>query len=165
MLAAAMTVVVMMAAVAVAVMMVVGAALGIKRCFDRLKPSSKAAQHIFDHVIAPDAQPLAHDLDVDVTIADMPGKARQIVGVGGGDFDQRLGPADDPNDCAVFQHEAIPIPQRHRLWKIEQKLGAALAAQQHPPAMALMRIERDRVDGACLIPMSGSFNFARALHG
>src|ERR1700733_10909393 len=62
---------VMMMAVAVFVtlsrMMIVGAALGIKRRFERRQPCAEPAQHIFDDVIAPQAQPLADDLHVDVT--------------------------------------------------------------------------------------------------
>jgi hypothetical protein len=148
-----------------ALVMVVGAALGIKRRFDRLKPGTEAAQHILDHMIAPDAQPLADDLHVDVTITDVPRKARQIVGVGGGDFDERLGPADHADDRAVVEHETVAVAERGGLRQIEQKFGAALTAQHHPPAMALMRIEEDGVDGARFIPVSGGFDGARALHG
>ena len=162
MLVAAMIVVVVMT---VAVVMLVSAAFGIKRRFHRFKPRAKAAQHIFDHMIAPDAQPLADDLNIDVTIADVPGEARETVGVAGGDFDQRLRAADHANDSAIVEHEAVAVPQRGGLRQIEQKFGAALAVQHHPPAMALMRVERDRVDGACLIPVSGGFDGARALHG
>jgi hypothetical protein len=155
----------LVAAVAVVVMMVVGAALGIKRRFDRRKPRAETAQHILDDVIAADAQPLAYELDVDVTIADMPGEPRQIVSSGGADFDQRLGPADHPDDGAVFEHKAVAVPQRGGVRKIEQEFRAALAAQHHAPAVALVRIKLDRIDGALLIPMSGGFDVARVLHG
>jgi hypothetical protein len=149
----------------VAVMMLVGPALGIKRRFDRLKSRPKAAQHVFDHMIAPDAQPLADDLHVDMTIADVPGEARQIVSIGGRDFDQRLRPADHADDGAVVEHEAVAVAERSGLRQIEQKFGAALTAQHHPSAMALVRVERNGIDGACLIPVSGGFDGARALHG
>lgn len=151
--------------VMVAVVMLVRAALGIKRRFNRLKPRTKAAQHIFDDMIAPDAQPLADDLDVDVTITDVPGKAREIVGVGGGNFHERFGPADDLDDRAVFEDEAVAVPQRGGLRQIEQKCRAALAMEHDAPAMALMRVEFDRIDGFCTIPMSGGFDLARVLHG
>ena len=161
MLVAAVIVVMVM----MAVVMLVGATLGIKRRFDRFKPCTKAAQHIFDHMIAPDAQPLADDLHVDVTVADVPGEAREIVGVGSGDFNERLRPADDTDDRAVVEHKAVAVAQRCGLRQIEQKFCAALTAQHHPPAMTLMRVERNRIDGAPLIPVSGGFDGARALHG
>jgi hypothetical protein len=151
--------------VMVPVVMLVGATLGIKRRFYRLKPRTEAAQHIFDHMIAPDAQPRADDLDVDVTIADVPGKAREIVSVGSGNFNERLRPADHADNGAIVEYEAVAVAERRGLRQIEQKLCAALAAQHNPPAMTLMRVERNGVDGACLIPVSGGFDGASALHG
>jgi hypothetical protein len=165
MLGAATLVVMMMVATAMGVAVFIGAAFGIERRFERLKPRAEPAQHIFDHVIAADAQPLADNLDVDVTIADVPSEAGQIVGVRGGDFDKRLGPADDPDDRAVLEHEAVAVPERDGLRKIEQEFCATLAAQHHAPAMTFVRVERNRIDSACLIPMSGGLDIARALHG
>jgi hypothetical protein len=95
----------------------------------------------------------------------VPGEAGQIVRVAGGDFDKRLWPADDPDYRTVLEHEAIAVAERDGLRKIEQKFCAALAAQHHAPAMTFVRVERDRIDGACLIPMSGGFDVAGALHG
>ena len=160
MLVAAMVVV-----ITVAVVMIVGAALRIERRVDGRKPRAEATQHVFDHMVAADAQPLARDLHVDVTIADMPGEARQIVGAGRGDFDERLRAADHTDDCPVVQHEAVAVAERGGLRKVEQKFGAVLAVQHHAAAMALMGIELNRVDGFCLIPMSGGFDVARVLHG
>jgi hypothetical protein len=148
-----------------AVVMLVGAPLGIKGGFDRLKPRTKAAQHVFDHMVAPDAQPLADDLHVDMTIADMPGEPRQIVRIDGADLNQRLGPADYPDYCAVVEHEAVAVTKRRGVRQIKQEFCAALTAEHHPSAMALIRIELDRVDRAFLIPMSCRFNGARMLHG
>ena len=144
--------------------MIVGAALGIKRRFDRRQPCAEPAQHIFDNVIAPDAQSLADDLDVDVTIADMPREACQIVSIRSGDFNQRLGPPNDADDRAVVEHQAVAVAQRGGLRKIEQEFCAALAAQHDAAAMAVMRVERDRVDGCRLIPMSGGFDVVCAFH-
>ena len=158
-------IVVMVMAVAVAVVLFVGATLGIKRRLDRLKPRTKAAQHIFDHMIAPDAQPLTDQLHVDVTIADMPGEPREIVGIRRGDFNKRLRPANHADYRAVVEHEAVAVTKRRGVRQIKQEFCAALTAEHHPPAMALIRIELDRVDRVCLIPMSCRFNGARVLHG
>src|ERR1700722_19396329 len=150
--------------VPVPMMMIVGAAFGIKRRFDRLQPCAEPAQHLLDDVIAPDAQPFADDLNVDVTIADVPSKPRQVVAVRGGDFNERLGPPDDPYDRAVLEHQAVAVAQRSGLRKIEQEFRSALAAQHDTAAMAVMRVECDRVDGLRLFPMAGSFNVVNALH-
>jgi hypothetical protein len=156
--------VVLMMRVIVAVVMVVGAAFGIEHRFNRRQPRAEPAQHLLDDVIAPDAQPFADDLDVDVTIADVPSKPGQVVAIDGGDFNERLGLPDDPHDCAVLEHQPVAIAQRGRLRKVEQEFRAALAAQHDAAAMAVMRVECDRVDGLRLVPMAGSFNVVNALH-
>ena len=148
----------------VPLMMIVGAALGVEWRLDRREPRAKPAQHVFDDVIAPDAQPLARDLHVDVAIADMPGEPCQIVAIRSGDFDQRLGPPDHADDCAILEHQSVAVAQRGGLRKIEQEFRAALAAQHDPPAMAVMRIKRDRIDGFRLVPMPGRFDVVCALH-
>jgi hypothetical protein len=165
MLVAAMVIfIVMMMAVIVAVVMIVGAALRIKWRFDGRQPCAEPAEHIFDDVIAPDAQPLADNLHVDVTITNVPGQPRQIVAVGSGDFNKRLRPSDDADDRAVLEHQAVAVAQRGGLWEIEQEFCAALAAQHDAAAMAVMRIECDRVDRRRLIPMSGGFDVVCAFH-
>src|SRR6202167_4592688 len=98
--------------VTLSMMMIVGAAFGIKRRFDRRQPRAEPAQHIFDDVIAPDAQPLADDLHVEVTIADMPGQPRQVVNVRSGDFNERLGPSHDAGDRGVLAHQTVTLAQR-----------------------------------------------------
>ena len=170
MLVLAMIVIVVMAvmrmavAVPVPLMMIVGAALGVEWRLDRREPRAKPAQHVFDDVIAPDAQPLARDLHVDVAIADMPGEPCQIVAIRSSDFDQRLGPPDHADDCAILEHQSVAVAQCGGLRKIEQEFRAALAAQHDPPAMAVMRIKRDHIDGFRLVPMPGRFDVVCALH-
>lgn len=143
---------------------IVRSTLRVKRCFERREPCAESAQHVLDHVIAPDAQAVADDLDVDVTIANVPGEPRQLVRVRRCNLDQRLGAADDPNDPAVVEHDAIAIMQGRSLRQIEQKPRAALTAQDDTAAMPLMGIERNGIDGACGVPMTGGFDFARTLH-
>ena len=168
MLVVAMIVAVVVMTVAVLVSMpvlgIVGAALWIERRFHRRQSCAEPAQHIFNNVIAPDAKPLAHNLHVDVTIADMPGKPRQIVAVRGGDFNERLGPPDDADDRTIFQHQAIAVAQRSRLRQIEQEFGAALTIKHDAAAMAVVGIEGHGIDGLCLVPMSGGFDVVCALH-
>src|SRR5262245_51343914 len=46
---------------------------------DRGEPRAQAAQHLFQHAVAPDAQPVAYHLHLGVAIADVPGEARELV--------------------------------------------------------------------------------------
>src|SRR5215831_18897681 len=121
--------------------------LRVERRLDRSEPRAEAAQHLFQHAIAPDAQPVAHHLHLGVAIADVPGEAGELVRACGRDLEQRLRLAGHAHDGAVLEHKAVAVFQRGRLRQIEQKRRAALPCQRDPAAMALVRIEHDAVDG------------------
>src|SRR5262245_8612856 len=57
---------------------------------DRGEPRAQAAQHLFQHAVAPDAQPVAYHLHLSVAIADVPGEARELVRACGRDLEERL---------------------------------------------------------------------------
>ena len=121
-------IVAMMMAVCVTVV-IVGAVLRIERRFERRQPRAEPAQHVLDYVVAPDPQPIADDLYIDVPVTDMPGEPRQLMRIRRRDLDERLRPADNPDDGAVVEDQAIAIVQGRGLRQIEQKARTALAAQ------------------------------------
>jgi hypothetical protein len=142
----------------------VGAMLWIEWHFHRREPRAEPAQHVLDHMVTANAQPIADDLHVDMPVADMPGEPRQFVTIGRGDFDQRLRPAGDAHDAAVVEHETVTVTQCRRLRQVEQEGRAALAGQNGTAAMALMRIERNLIDGAGAVPLACDLDCMRAFH-
>ena len=126
----------------------VGPGLGLERGLYSGKMRAEPAQHLFQHAILPDAQPLAHDLNIGVAVSDMPGQARDLGRIGRHDLDQRLWLAGNQDDGAVVEHEAVAVVQHGRVRKIEQDLCAPLAAQDHAATMALIGIEHQPVDDA-----------------
>jgi hypothetical protein len=145
-------------------MLTVGAVLRIERRFHRKKLRTELAQHVLDHMIAAHAQPVADDLHLDMTVADMPGEPRQIMTSGGGNFDQRFRPTDDAHDAAVVEHEAVTVPQGGRLRQVEQKGRAALTGQDDAAAMPFVRVEQDSIDRRSAVPMARRLDGARAFH-
>ena len=129
--------------------------LRIEGRLERAHARTQAAQHVFEHVVAPDSQPVAHHLHVGMAIADVPGEPGQIVRRCRSDFDQRLRLAGDAHHGAVLEHEAIAVAQGGRMRQIKQERRAALAGQGHAPAMAIVGIEHDAVDGARRVPGAG----------
>ena len=136
----------------------VGAGLGLERRLDCGEMRAKAAQHLFQHAIPPDAQPLAHDLNIGVTVADMPGEPRKLPRIGRHDLDQRLALAGNQDDGAVVEHEAVAVVQHGRVRKVEQDLCAPLAGQDHAATMALIGIEHHPVDDARSIKLIRAAN-------
>jgi hypothetical protein len=150
--------------VAMTVRLGVRALLRIKRRVDRSEPSAEPPQHVLDHMIAANTQPVADDLHLDMPIADVPGQPRQHMAVGGGDFDQRLRAADDPHDAAIVEHKTVAVAQSDDLGQIEQKGRAALARQNDSAALALMRVEQNLIDRAAAVPVAHRLDGMRAFH-
>jgi hypothetical protein len=87
-----------------------------------------------------------------------PGEPRELLRVGCGNLDQMLRLTDDPHDRAVVEHEAVAVPERGSVWKIEQEGGAALAGEHDAPSMALVRVEHDTVNDQSFIDAIGAAN-------
>src|SRR5579871_5929801 len=75
-------------------MALIGAAFGIEGRLDLDHPRAQSFHHRLDHVIAPDAQALGHDLRRQMTIAEMPGHANQMLRIDAADFGQWFGCSD-----------------------------------------------------------------------
>src|SRR5262249_32335217 len=134
----------------------IGARLRLERRLDERELRAETAQHLFQDAVAPDAQALAGDLDLGVTIADVPGKPRELTRIGCRHLDQSLAFAEDANDRAVPQHQAITITQSRCMRQVEQKPGAALRREHDAPAMAFVGIEHDAINDARLAHLCGA---------
>src|SRR4051812_34866342 len=67
----------------------VGAAFRVERRLDLDDAGAQPSHHGFDHMIAPDAQAFGHDLRRQMTVAEMPGDANQMLRIAAADFRQR----------------------------------------------------------------------------
>jgi hypothetical protein len=123
-----------------------GAALRLEGRLDGDDASTEAAQHVFKHAVAADAQPIPDGLHFGMAVTEMPGEAGKRRGVGRRDLGERLRSRDDSYSCAVAEHQAIAVAQRRRLGKIEEKLQAALGGQRDAAAEALVGIEHHAVN-------------------
>src|SRR5437763_2509649 len=83
--------------------------LGVEGCIEERRDGAKAFEHVFQHMIAPDAKALVRELNVGVAVADVPGEPHEIERRPRGDFDQWLGPTGDDDDRAIVEHESFAI--------------------------------------------------------
>ena len=100
----------------------IGATLRVERRFDLDQTCTEPLHHRFDHVVAPDAQAACGDLRRQVTIAEMPGDANQMLRIAAADFHQRLRRRHDLDQPAILKHQCIASTQGDRIFEIEQKL-------------------------------------------
>jgi hypothetical protein len=123
----------------------VGAALGIERGLDLDHTRAKPLHHRLDDVIAADAQGLGHELRRQVTIAEMPGDADEVVRIVAADLEQRLGRRDHLDQTPVLQHQRIAAAERNGILEVEQEFEAPRPRHSHAAAVPIVEIEHDRV--------------------
>ena len=85
----------------------IGAALRIERSFDLDHAGTQPPYHGFDHVIAPDAQGVGHDLGRQMTVTEMPGDPDQTLGILAADLCQRLGRGNHLDQPPVVEHQRV----------------------------------------------------------
>ena len=142
----------------------IGAAFRLERRFDLKQCRTKAAQHILDDMIAPDAQLPTRDLDRQMTIAEVPGDARKILRLVAADLRQGFGRGYDFNETAILKHQGIAIAQDQSLGKIEQKEKPMHGLHHDAAAVTRIEIEHHRVSGV-LAPCAAWFDRESAKHG
>ena len=120
-------------------------AFGIEWRFDFDDAGAEALHHVLDDMVAADAQATGSDLRRQMAIAEVPGNANQMCGLGAANLDQRLGGSDHLDQPAVFQHQRIATSQRDGGFEVEQELEPAGAGHRHAAAMPIVEIEHDGV--------------------
>ena len=100
--------------------MAIGAAFGLEGFAQDAQQGTLSGQHVLDHMIAPDQQARGFDLAWRMTVADMPGKPRQVAG----HFGQLFLGGHDLNPGAVGQFEPPVVVEIDEGGQIDQKGGA-----------------------------------------
>src|SRR2546423_7942992 len=95
----------------------VGAGLGLERRLDCGEMRAKAAQHLFQHAILPNAQPLAHDLNIGVAVSDMAREPRKRLRARPRELLHGLPIPGKQDDRALVEHEAAAVVQPGRAWQ------------------------------------------------
>ncbi len=139
--------------------------LRVERRFDRGDLGAESRRHLLQHVIAPDAEPIADDLDVGVTVAKVPGELQQRERRAYRDLSQGLGLTGHQHDPAVVEHDAVAVAQRDGFIEVQQEFVAAPAFQHDAAAMPVARIKDDKVGSIGRIPEARAANSPAALHG
>ncbi|MDH7797645.1 ABC-type multidrug transport system fused ATPase/permease subunit [Beijerinckia sp. GAS462] len=125
----------------------IGAAVGLEGRFDMGDLGAKAAHHVFQHMVAANAQAIGQHFHIHMAVTEMIGHACQLSGVAATHFGKLFRRGDDLDQTPVFEHQGIAVAQNHRLGQVEQKFGAAHAVHDDPTAMPAIIVEDDGVGG------------------
>jgi len=143
--------------VAIGVVVVVGAALGLEGPHHLLHRAALAAHHLGQHVVVLDVDRLGRDLGRRVPVADMPGDAHQPQRVLGLDLQQALRRGLDQHQAAILQLDGVAVAERGGLLEIEQNVETAIGLERETAAVAVVMVERQRIDDA-ILPDGGLAN-------
>jgi hypothetical protein len=128
------------------------------------KISSKAMEHLLDHVVRSNAKNLVVDLSRQVPIAQMPGKAHELIGIFMPHFDDKLRRGLDLEPPAIVKLQAVAVGHGNCLGKVEKDILALVRGQTDATAMALIEIEGKRACSFVHRPMSGGAVKGSAMH-
>lgn len=140
-----MTVIVLAVPVIMRLGGLVRAAIGLEWRVDMGHLGAQSAHHVFEHMVAADAQTVGQHFHMHVPVAEVIGRARQLPCVGAAHFGEFFRCRDDLDQPAVFQDQRVAVAQRDGIGQVEQKFGAAHARHDDAAAMAAVIVENDRV--------------------
>ena len=117
--------------------------------------AAQAFDHVPDHVIHTDADPVAQQLHRQMAIADMPGDAHHLALVMRVNFQQRLGSCADAHHATRVHGQSIAMAQAHGLGQVQQHLPALLGFQQDAATVTTIEVDLHTVDFASRVPGAG----------
>ena len=133
----------------------VRAAFGLEGSSHVHKLRSQAMEHLFDHMVRPNAKNWASNFCRQMPISQVPGKTRKLTGILMPDFDNVLGSSLNLQHPSIVKFQAIPVAHGNRLREIEKDSFALVRGQAHATAMARVEIEGDAACRRFLRPMPG----------
>jgi hypothetical protein len=146
----------MMPTVAVFVIVAaVRAAFGLKGRLHLNELRAKAMEHLFDHVVGPNPKNVASNFSRQMTVSQMPCKARELMEIFVSDFHNQLRSSLNLQPPAIFQLQAIAICHRDGFRKVKEDIFAMIGRQANTPAVARIKIERQSACRFFLRPMPG----------
>jgi len=122
-------------------MTAVSAAFGLEGSLQIDEDRSKAAQHVFDDVIWPNAERLTSELGRDMSIAEMPRQTHKLTGIPVGDIDDGLRRRANDEPTAVRDLQAVSIAHRGRGVQVKKHLVALIGDQADSTAVPIVVIE------------------------
>jgi len=133
----------------------VRAAFGLEGSLHVHKIRSQPTEHLFDHIVRPNAKNLAANFGRQMPISQVPSKTGKLTGILMPDFDNELGSSLNLQQPSVVKLQAISVGQGNRLRKVEKDIFALVRGQANATAMSRVEIESERACRLFLRPMPG----------
>jgi hypothetical protein len=159
----------MVPAVIVAVMVPVvsgiSTTLGLKTGLHSCEFRAEAAEHVFDHMVWPNAENLIPNFRRQMSVSEVPSQAHQLVGIFVPDFDNMLRSGPNHQPPPIFKLQTISISHRNGFRKVEKDIFTLVRRKANPAAMARVKIESEGACNVFLRPMAGGAMNGSGVHG
>jgi len=133
----------------------VRAAFGLEGSLHVHKIRSQPTEHLFDHIVRPNAKNLAANFGRQMPISQVPSKTCKLTGILMPDFDKELGSRLNLQQPSIVELQAISVGHGNRLRKVEKDIFALVRGQANATAMSRVEIESERACRLFLRPMPG----------
>jgi hypothetical protein len=117
-------------------MIIIGAALGLKRPRHDLNRATQSADHFSQHMILFEIERIGRDLAGRMAIADVPSRFQKTQRILGLHFHQRLRRGFDKDQRTILKLHRVAIVQHRGLVEIKQEGQPFLAGERDPAAMS-----------------------------
>src|SRR5579872_1490932 len=107
--------------------------------------AAQTLDHLADHMVITDADPIAEQLHWQMAVTQVPGDAHHLCLIMRMDFEQLLWPRADAHHARLHS-KSVPLPQPRGLRQIEQHLPALLCAQYNAPTVSPVEIHEHTID-------------------
>lgn len=125
----------------------IGAALRLEGGAHMEHGGAEPAQHVLDHVVAPDEDEVRPELRRQMAVAEVPGDAHEMGGIAPEDAGERLEGRLHLDEAPVLQGQEVAVAERARLRQVEQEFEPLLALHGDAAAMARVMVEEHGVGG------------------
>lgn len=133
----------------------IGAAFRLEGRLDDGNRGAEAARHLLQHGIAGDADAVGEKFGRHVAVAEMPGEAREVMGVLRDDLGHRLLRRHHGHRTAVVELQPVAVLQAHCLGEVEQEHHVPLPAHGDAAAVAPVMGQHHAVGGVGGVPGAG----------
>jgi hypothetical protein len=148
----------MLSLVLMAVMVTVtaiGSAFGLKRSHYLRKIRSEAAEHIFDHMVGPEAENLVSNFSRQMPISKMPGKAHKLIGIFMPCLDDKLRSGLNLKPSPILELKAISFGHGNRFRQVEKDIFTLIGGETNAATMARVKVESESTSRLFFGPVPG----------
>lgn len=138
-------------------MVVIGAVFRKKRLGDRYDSGALPFQHCSEDAIALEQEAVRFKLRRGMAIADMPGEAHQMRGIGSPDFVEGLHSGNHFSEASVIELQQLLMVERPCLRQVKQNFIAISQTQHLAPQPPFVACKNERVEGG-LRSLAGRVN-------